>query len=348
MPITLPVPAVAWNILPCQRVTYASVLQVSRDVVFLIVKRLIAQGWTVRGSSNGAAAGMDGVDRWATAADAGTRFNGVAGAQSWFVLRDGDGADIVFSFNGATDDVWNFWVSLGGLAIANATNVLYEPTATDAQTTNKFYTTTPGTIVGATASLDRLVSVWTRPDHRGFRVAVARNAAWISRFGKDAHTPATYASGITVHPGHAFYINGSLSAAASGSILHSGSAVANAANLQFIVRTKRTDGAGVLVTCAKYTKVIGGNGNPGSIDQHTYSAVQSTLQGAASYALRRYGIWSITATADGDIGLFVDWFLGRTTGSSDGDTYGALQWITVDAPNGVIWPWDGATPVAMS
>lgn len=350
MPIVLPDPAVAWNILACQRVTYVSVVQVMRDVIFKVKVELKARGWTVKGSSNGAAGGMDAVDRWVTAADAGTRFNGAGGAQSWIVLTDGDGADIVFSYNAAADDIYNIRVSPGGVATVAGT-ATFEPTIADSLDMNKFYTTTVGTIVNATASLDRLVSVWTSPDHKSFRVAIARNGTWVSMFGKERFTPATYAGGIVVHPGFAHYINGGAAAGTRGeNILFANAAVTAAITAQIRTAARRTDGAGAVLQCARYCKVIGSSTTAPTIgpDATDQQSVQADLQGAASYALRKMGLYSHTSSHIGDVGLMIDWFLGRITGAGDGDTYGALRWIVMKAVLGIVWPWDTTTVVAMS
>ncbi len=348
MPIALPVPETTWTILPCVQVLYTSLAQVCAESIFTIVKRLKAQGYTVKGSCDGVTGAMDGVDRWDVFAKAQVRFNGAAGAQSWFVLTDGDGADIVFSFNSATDDQYNFWVSYTGVAIAAGTPA-QEPTATDQSRINAFYTAvSPNnpTIVNEATSLPRRVSVWVRTDRKGFRVAIARNNVWVSKFGKDRHLAATYGAGVTVHPGHGFYMAGNgVDTGNSGRIIMSSAATAaNTRVQQFLITVRRTD-TGSNLSCAKYTRITGGVGDP--VWQWDTSVGQPSLQGGVSYQLRRYGIYAVAGGSDGDVGRFIDWYLGRHVVTA-GDTYGTLEWITIDPNFGIIWPWDGVTVPVMS
>jgi hypothetical protein len=69
--------------------------------------------------------------------------------------------------------------------------------------------------------------------------------------------------------------------------------------------------------------------------------------------MRRIGLYSITAGFTGRVGLLQDWWQGRTgfgntpPGVSDGDVYGANEFVVVSGIAGLVWPWNG-TGVAVS
>jgi hypothetical protein len=53
------------------------------------------------------------------------------------------------------------------------------------------------------------------------------------------------------------------------------------------------------------------------------------------------------------MGNLIDTWLGRTSGDTPGDTYGALQFINMLGGAGglnggsIVWPWDGVTAPVM-
>lgn len=356
MSISLPTPELSWRFQLQTRVTYTSVLQCAGDAIYTIITRLISEGWTCKGSCDGTTGAMDGVNRITAGNKFQTRFSGSAGAQSWIVLTDGDGADIVWSFNSAADDRVNYWWSPKGIATVagTATN---EPTATDQTRMTAFFTTTFVSMVGSGTSGDRLVSVWTTSDHKNFRVGIARSGVWVSCHGKETYTTATLGAGITLHPGFAFmYPGDSFTASNSNAyrgLLECCTTVSAAATDQFRTTGYRTDGGGTALTLARYTTIAGIVGAATNPDLGQYiGTVQLPLQGGSSYPLRRLGLISGTASHEGFVGKMKDWYFGHldaTIGS--GSTYGTLAWIvmggSLNCP-GIIWPWDGTTTVVMS
>jgi hypothetical protein len=356
MAISLPTPELTWRFQLNTRITYTSVLQCSGDCIYTIITRLIAEGWTCKGSCDGTTGAMDGTNRITAGNKFQTRFSGSAGAQSWIVLTDGDGADIVFSFNSAADDRVNFWWSPKGIATVagTATN---EPTATDQSRVTAFFTTNFISMVGSGTSSDRLVNIWTTADHKNFRVAIARANAWVICFGKESYTPATLASGITLHPGFAFMFPGDSFTAQVGvanrGILEQCTTVSAAGTDQFRCLGYETDGGGFALDLARYTTIcgiVGAATNP-TLSQ-TLGTVQLPLQGGASYALRRLGLISGTSGHEGFVGKMKDWYYGHldaTIGS--GVAYGTFQWYVMNGVAngaGFIWPGDGATGIVMS
>lgn len=339
--MALPTKLVAWNFQLQTLIAFTSLVQVTREIMFTVKQRLVAQGWTVKGSCNGVTGAMDAVDRWITAADAGTRFSGAAGAQSWIVLIDANGYDILFSYNAATDDVYKVAVSFTGNYVAAGTPS-HQPTSTTEQTLNTFYTTTPGTIAGSSVSGQRIVSVWTRPDSKGFRVLVANLGAYRSAWGIDFHAAVAYGAGVTVSHS-AFYINTPGSITNSTNAMGASNTASNTAAQQFRTIARRLD-ANVALEASRILELTAGAGNvaPLFLDGNDIAA---ELQGGTEYKMRRIGLQSITASHRGKVCNLLDWWSGRATGSADGDTYGNREFVTIGGTIGLVWPWDGTPSV---
>lgn len=355
MAISLPTPEVTWNFQLQTRVSYTSLNQVAAECVYTVVTRLIAEGWTVKGSCDGTTGAMDAVNRWTDYTKAQTRFNGVAGAQSWIVLTDAHGGNVVFSYNGATDDRYNFWWSPLGDVVINGTNSTYEPTATTQIRMNAYYTSTFMGLVGTGTSGDRLVSVWTTNDAKNFRVAIARAGNWQCCFGVEEYAPAVLGAGITLQPSFAWIYPGDSLQNTSGRGLL-GVATTPSANTfdQWRVMGYRTDGGGTELIYARTTKIIGAAAGTPIVTTDTGRGETPELQGGASYDMRSLGLYSQTSGHKGNVGRIRDWYWG--TNNAPGITYGTLEWIIVHGGSnttdlteyGFAWPWDGATLVVMS
>lgn len=339
--MALPTKLVAWNYSLQNRITYTSVVQVMRETMYLIKQRLVAEGWTVRGSSNGVAGAMDGVDRWAAATDAGTRANSSVTPISWFVLRDANNYEVCFAYNSATDDVYRITASFASPFVAAATTT-HQPTCTTEQTLNTYYTTVPGTIINSGTSGDRLVSIWTRPDAKGFRVMIVRSGALASVFGLDMHDPSTYGAGITVALSHAFYMNGAFTNLVSSSGMSAATTATGGANTQFRTVTRRIDAA-LSCDCAHTYEVTRTAALAGGISLDEGMTFAPELQGGAEYMMKRKGLFSITAGARGKVGNNLDWWIGRTTAAL-GDVYGNREFFVL-GPDGLTWAWDGTPSV---
>lgn len=88
--------------------------------------------WTVRGSSDGSAAGMDQVDRWSTITD--INFNNSGSAHSWIVLgQPGMGVGFQFLIACNLSDSWGRYISAFFSPNAGFTggSTTARPTATD-------------------------------------------------------------------------------------------------------------------------------------------------------------------------------------------------------------------------
>lgn len=327
------------------RIVYSSVVQVMQDVIFKIKQDLKANGYTVKGSSDGTAGGMDALDRWATAADAGTRADSSTTPISWIVLTDGNGYDICFSYNSSADHIYRISVSFAGNYVAAGTPT-HQPTSADEQLLNTFFTTAPGTIVASTASLDRLLNVWVRTDAKGFRVWIVRDGSTTSAWGVEPFAQVGYAGGVTVSLSHGFYINGAYNQTSS-TTFPAEPVNGNSATSQWreIVRTSIGT---KLASCGRTFEILGAVTGAATATQNSGHDITPELQGGTEYVMTRVGIWSNTTTTRGKVGNLLDWWIGRagTTGFAVGDTYGNREFIHIFGIGGsVVWDWDGTPSV---
>ena len=141
-------------------------------------------GYTVKGSCNGSTGAMDGVDRWASAADASTRFNGASGSQSWFVLTDGAGVDWLLAYNSDIADWYHIGNSSGGVYAAAGT-ATFQPTATD----ENFNIRSNGTIVG-TDGEDLVWHLWGSADKKIWRAVLCKSQTFMSYIAGEKLTSA--------------------------------------------------------------------------------------------------------------------------------------------------------------
>lgn len=165
--MTTPVSAKSWaaSMLVNQTITFISLLDTLGNYVVGNTNQMIAKGFTCVGSSNGVTAAMDGVNRCTLAAGFAVRATIAGAAQSWIVVSDGT-VQIKFTYKGASDDIATVAFSPGSLYVVAGT-ATFEPTATDERL---IITTT--SIIGSTASGNRVFHVWIDSTHRLWRTAI--------------------------------------------------------------------------------------------------------------------------------------------------------------------------------
>lgn len=344
--MALPTKLVAWTYSLNNRITYVSLVQTMRDTIYLVVTRLIAQGYVVKGSCDGTTGAMDGLNRWASAADAGIRAVNTTTPCSWIVLTDGNGADILFAYvqigvSPTGDDVYRISVSHAGTYVAAGTPA-HTPTSTSEQLINSFFNSSTPTIILNTTSADRIVHIWTAPGALGFRVWILRAGVTACLFGVDSHEPLTYAPGVTVSAGHGFYIHGSLFSA--GYLLTDPPvSSANNAMTRTVVRTNQGT---QLASCGKATEGVNITGGLVADWPEVGQTYAPELQGT-DYKMKRLKLYSTLAAARGDVGIHKDFWIGRIgAGVTTGDTYGNREFVCVQAIAGIVWPWDGTPGVS--
>lgn len=338
--MTLPSKVNTYSYSLFNRVVYSSLVQVMRETMFLIKNHLKTVGYTVKGSCNGVTGAMDGVDRWAVATDAGTRFNGTGGAQSWIVLRSTDNHDILFAYNSSVDDIYKIAVSFQGDYVAAGTPA-NQPTSANEQALNTYFTTAAqASVINPGTSGDRIVSVWARTDGKGFRFAVARTGAWVSCGWVEKHNlVSAIAPSVTVSEANGGFI-GTLTTLAAANLT---SAAAGAASSTQAIHTVARVSLGTnLATCALSTECQGIVSGPAASDNG--QAYAPELYGGVEYLMKRLGVVSTLASARGKLSNMRDFWIGRSSGIVDGDVYGNREFLCMGI-SGLVWPLDGTPSV---
>ena len=346
--MALPTPQKTWIIDPCNTIVFVSLVQTMREYLFQLKEFLKLNGYTVRGSSDGTTASpastliTDGVDRWVTAANAGVRGTVSAAAQSWIVLQDVSGVSILLAYQGAGvsptgDDIARISFSPNQLFTTQATGT-FQPTATDEQVVSS-----ATSLIGSTASGNRVWSGWVDSTGRLCRFAIARAGIWVGRlWGIEQYDNSDLESPAFADPS---------SRPTWGYALTTATAyVPNGTQ----VGVGRHSVGGVVVNNSFFFNMecfpINGTQSQYAI---TWGSIKPELQGSLGYPIFPLPLSCQAAGGRGKAGLAYDVWAGRFTGAADGDTYGVLQFIAMSSylagntGNG-LWPWDGVTAVVMT
>lgn len=173
-----------WNIAPNLRRPYTSMADQVGWCFYENKTKMLAAGWTVKWSSNG----TDGptgpgntIDRWSSIANIATRGTASATAQSWIVLQNTDGLQVLLAYQGATADVARITYSPGGLFVPqgySAPQFNYQPTATD-----ETYCLTGGSLVEPSTSQDRVMTIWTTTDSTQWSFVISRSDVIVNAIG---------------------------------------------------------------------------------------------------------------------------------------------------------------------
>lgn len=142
--------------------------------------QLITSGWTVKytcDGTTGPTSGADHTNRLTTQANCQTRGATAASAQSFAVVTNTDGVDMMITYQGATDDVLRVSYSPGGLYTI-ATPSTNQPTATD-----EVIVTSGTSVVNATTSQDRVMTIWTSSNGGHWSCIVFRQSATVICLG---------------------------------------------------------------------------------------------------------------------------------------------------------------------
>lgn len=321
--MTMPAISRTWSITANNRIVYSSLVGVMGSYLFAVKQFLITQGsFTVKGSSNGSTAGMDGVDRWLSSANAQTRGANSVAAQSWIVLTDGNGVDILLTYQGASDDISRFSVSFSGAFTGSTTA---QPTAADEQVLNSATST-----INSSTVFDRVWFGWIDSTKKNFRVAIAMQGSWTGRMW-----------GVELASSTVTGTNTSWSPAVWGfswpvtpSVFGNNTVIGQAKPLALNVLRQVSAQLGI--------EQLGGSGT-----HTTIAAAKAELHGANGYIVIPLSLGSSTANARGKLGNLVDWWGCRASGGNDGDLYDSKRFIGMAGLHGnvggMLWPWDGAT-----
>lgn len=293
-------------------------------------------GFTVKGSCDGSTGAMDGVDRWSTASNIGTRFNGAGGSLSWMVLTDGQSADHCFSYNASSDDIFRLAYSPGGNYVAAGTPA-QQPTATD-----EVFDTANASWVSATTSADRVWQLWCSSDKKMWRAVVSRQGALISAIGVEKITsaliaPATFS--LAVGNGTAAMYKFYYPAAGFNYTLSTG------VNAGYSSSTSAP--VGRVHTSVDVTVLLGGSNEipyGGRSDTNSWTTDRPELQGQSGMVIIPTALASQTTNAQGKFGTRIDWWTalgGSTSTPAFGETFGNLNLLALGPLT--LWSWDGLT-----
>ncbi len=132
--------------------------------------------WTCDGVTGPTGAG-DTTNRLLTKANCTVQGAAAGNAQCYFVVTDGDGSQLGIFYQGATADVIRIAYSPGGLYVLAGTTT-NQPTATD-----EVVLSAGNTIIGATASADRVLQIWTTTGCKNWSCAIFRQNAIVNVLG---------------------------------------------------------------------------------------------------------------------------------------------------------------------
>lgn len=322
--MALPVPQKVWTISANNRITFVSLNDTMGRYLKGVADFLLAHGYTCKGSCDGTTGAMDGVNRWTSVANASVRGANTATANSWMVLTDANGCDILLSYVGATDDIGRIAYSPGGLYVAAGTPN-QTPTATDDQVLNTI------TVIGTDTTLDRIWHGWVDSESKLCRFALFRSTA---NYGCAIWGVELLSSRVTI----------AFSPTVWG--FKYAPNVLNAGNFEsaFSANSKggRTRVNGVSVDIlGGYEKFMNAT--------LLWNDIRTELQFATGYPMCPLTVGSTTATREGPLGDLYDWWTGRGGAAViPGDPYNQ-QFIQLgdgsnaQALGGLVWPWDGVS-----
>ena len=317
-----PTPARNWDI-STTRVSYTTVAGVLGVGMYTLKTKLLAQGYLMWASSDGTAgpSGLnDRTDRITDATKFATRAASAAAAQSWFMVKDGNGVYTLITYQGASDDIVRVSQSVGGYTLPPVTPT-HQPTATDERIT------VSATVVATTTSGDRIFHIWVSADAKAFRVAVVRAGIMAGNiWGVEDVAPAEFAGGVSFDPpvwGFAFLPTGSITSAYAANST-GGLATVNVASVLQSASCSGTTEYGGVINQAIQTSLTGG-----------FSILQN------DYVITGNCLVATTAACRGRLGQLVDWWTGPSL--SAGETLGDRTLIAFGGS--ILWPWNGTVPV---
>ncbi len=170
-----------WTVTPNIRQAYVSLADTVGYVLYQNKAALVAAGWTVKWTCDGTtgpASDGDNTDRWLSKTDADNRGANASAAQSFAVLQNSDGVQVLLAFQGAADHNARLSFSPSG-SFARAGTVTFQPTATD-----EIVFHAPGdSLVNSGTSGDRVMTIMTSSDTRAWRFVLFRASAILAYCG---------------------------------------------------------------------------------------------------------------------------------------------------------------------
>ncbi len=303
-----------WTVLANQRRAYTTLVDQIGYFAFTNLTQLLAAGWTVKFTSTGIVGptnSSDTTNRIAAVANFATRATIAAAAQSWFVVQNGDSMQLLFTYQGATDDIMRISYSEIGFTLAGTTT--QQPTAAD-----EMVITLGNTVVNATTSLDRVMTIWTTSDAKAWSCALFRAGALVSILGMEKIT-SLCATGVYAlsYVGYRYLtgaITTSATAGANGPVGGIPNVAIGAATYSGAMARVITAGSG------RNIRVGGGEINVApavgtilTIATTFNSNTPALSGGAASPLIPIYWSGEKAANTDGLLGYPIDWWQMKTS-----------------------------------
>lgn len=318
-----------WTISPNNQIVYTSVNQVAADILLAIggtTGFLAITGVTCKGSCDGTIGAMDATNRWTNNTKTSTRFNGAGGAQSWIVFTLASGVDVLFTYDGVSDDVFKIAFSPGGLyTVAGTAN--QKPIATDEQDINPSGTS----MVASATSADRRLHMWIDSTKKLIRFAIYRQNTLASVFGVELFESVVdgVVTVITQPTWGFLYIQNNLTPGnlLSGYVASTIGGLCKA-TVSSVVKSLQC-GASVEKFCDQTT---------------AFNAAKPQMQGGTGFAMLPLGLATTAdSTAFGKLGNRFDWWQYMNTSALDGDTSDSKKFFLLGSTGCCAFPWDSAT-----
>lgn len=348
----------SWTVTANLRHAYVSLNDMAAWWLYQNKAAMLAAGWTVQMSCDGVTG--DATDRWASAANCTTRFNGAAGAQSFCVLRNADGLEVLLAYSGATDDICLIAYSIASHFVLAGTPA-QQPTAADQVTLS-----TGNTIVNATTSADRVMSIWATTE--SWASCLFRQSALVCYAGVEKIDSYCGAGVFTVpYVAYRYAIVGGLRRIESNATVggtgvccaQGATAIGSAGAAGMIARvftsaaTRNIRLAGMV---ALASVPVGSTTQTIVANSLTFAATPA-LQNGAIPLVPLYLVGELATVVDGVLGTPIDWFQGLTSstatpaigdfcpGYDPGDTPGVTSvrtnwWVVLGSAT--IRPWRNA------
>lgn len=377
--MSAPITSKAWTISPNIRLAWPGTMSALLGWwAFQNLTKLLAGTWTMKWSCDGVtgpANAGDNTNRIANAGSFATQAAVAAAAQSYYVLQNPDGVQLLITYQGATADIARVSFSTqAGFVLAGTTT--QQPTATDEVIINA------GTsIVGTSTAADRVMSIWVADNGTGWRCPVFSAAAAQSCISVDKMTricpvftlPVPYVGGNFVKFTRE-YLNEGIDVT-TPTYMEILAIAVGATNFRGFVGRVFTGGVSRL--CRMYGQWCMISGGDGATNGNTLSnggiIATSASRNVASMGGAGALVWPIhlmgekTANLDGPWGTLIDWHqvvteslttpiltdqmpgyeVGDVPGVSGGQTgVGDARtnwWVSLGAAT--LWPWKNVAAV---
>lgn len=348
-----------WDINPNVRNAYVSLVAMTGWFAWQNFEWLRAHGWTVKftcDGTTGPTSGADTTNRLTTAANFVTRGAAAGNAQSFWVLTNADGLQLMITFQGASDDICRISYSpAAGFVPAGTAN--QQPTATD-----EVVVSAANSIVNATTSSDRVMSIWATS--RMWSVALFRQSAIVNIIGVEKVTSMVAVR--AVNPIFSVpYVGYRYTSAvrATGAGTPCGGTIAAAIGAAAFIGTMArvfTNTAQNIRVGAGELSMPNGSAASASVPGTTITEKPALQNGEGQILLPIYWWGEKTANMDGLLGAPIDWWMSYTNSVNTpalADPYNAYQvgdtpgvttiranWL-MSFGSGMIRPWQNAASV---